>query len=58
MTAVPFEMSVCVYLLESNLAEPGLWHAPRPSGHLSVLLCGENLGRAEGTVPAPHRMEG
>lgn len=47
-----------VYVSESNLAEPGLWHAARPSGHLSVLLCGEDLGRTGGTVPAPHRMEG
>lgn len=49
---------VCVYFSESNLAEPGLWHAAGPSGHLSVLLCGEDLGRTGGTVSAPHRVEG
>lgn len=43
---------------ESNLAEPGLWHAAGPPGHLSVVLRGEDLGRTRGTVPAPHRMEG
>lgn len=47
-----------VRLSESNLAEPGLWHAAGPPGHLSVLLRGEDMGRTGGTVPAPHRMEG
>lgn len=49
---------MCVRLSESNLAEPGLWHAAGPPGHLSVLLRGEDMGRTGGTVPAPHRMEG
>lgn len=60
-------MNGCVFLsllsltgifLESHLAQPGLWHAARPAGHLSVVLCGENLGRTGGTVSASHRMEG
>lgn len=51
-------MCICVYFSESDLAEPGLWHAARPSGYLSVLLRGEDLGRTGGTVSAPHRMEG
>lgn len=51
-------MCMCLYAVESNLAEPGLWHAARPSGHLSVLLRGQDLGRTGGTVSAPHRMEG
>lgn len=49
-------VSVC--LSEPNLAEPGLWHAARPPGHVSVLLRSEDLGWTGGTVPAPHRMEG
>lgn len=48
---------VC-FCAEPNLAEPGFWHAPRPSGHFSVLFCGEDLGRTEGTVPVPDWMEG
>lgn len=45
-------------LPESYLAEPGLWHAARSAGHLSVLLRCEDMGRTGRAVPAPHRMEG
>lgn len=51
-------MYLCACSLEPYLAELGLWHATRPPGHLSVLLCGEDMGRTRGTVSAPHRMEG
>lgn len=47
-----------VFVSESDLAEPRLWHAAGPSGHLSVLLRGADMGRTGGTISAPYRMEG